>query len=836
MHTAFAPITKDDLLDTFTLDVSQEVSPTYTLGKKIITNTNKYTGPGDILQVSDSENILIFNSGAKDAYMRVFDEKGNIVVDSINLTKSSDTPNVKRITHLKSEIINEDGDFAIIYRASYDSGIITHNVKTFNKDGLELSSVISETLKYGARVHDIEALVDGSYATSWQHKNGKQFIKVFHEDGTSSDGEYSIPLQGVSNTGVVNISKLNEDGDFVVTYESSYKIVSERFDINGKKIPGGLTITETGNTNSTIAYDEINTLVKSDGSYVVSAQAKSTTGNNSSVYVQNYNSDGELTKSFVLDIGGNDYSPVSSEIGNEGNYVIIWYGKYALHSQMFDKDGNELSTPIRIDSANVQYADVEIINITNSTDYVLSYTNNNNIYVQKFSEDGQKIGEPIIMNHRGQEILKDIEQLDDGTLLVTWTARSTNSTYGGNTETHTQYLHENKDLETKIDYVITSNNEDKIDYYLLNYKSGQVSVNGIDYPSGSKILKVDMGEIVLKGTSYYDSKLEISAESYSNDKLKTLENTDLEIDVSTLTQNDEDLDGTLDLSTFTIIKDPIHGIISYNTTTQKLTYVPDAGYNGTDSFSYTIKDNDGLVSNESVVDLKIAASYTPLIVDLNGDGVNTINISDGVEFDIDSDGDKDKTGWVDKHDGLLVRDINLDGIINNSKELFGESTIKEDGSKAKDGFDALSDLDSNYDDVINSSDQSYHELKVWQDKNSDGISQQDEILSLLDAGISEINLNYENTNIDNNGNNISLKSTFTSDENQIGEIADVLFEFEENQEDLLNQAVLNKITNSTNDNLISSVIDNKNIKDDEYYDNANNDSISIIVNEQIDVL
>ena len=832
MHTAFAPITKDDLLDTFTLDVSQEVSPTYTLGKKIITSTTANSATIDMLQISNSENILLFTQG-KDVYMRVLDENGDITKDTINLTKSTTSV---WASHLTSKIINENGDFAIIYRARYSS-VVQHIVKTFNKNGEELTTEVSAGVKYGARQHDIEALVDGSYATSWQLSNDRQLIKVFYKDGTSSDGELSYRLPGVRvATGMVKITKLNEEGDFLVTYESTYKIVSERFDINGKKTPGGLTITETGNANSPILYDDISTLVKSDGSYVVCAQARSKTGIDTSVYVQSYNADGELTRNFVLDIGGNDYSAVLSEIGSDGNYLIVWYGKYALHSQLFDKDGNEISSVTKIDSANVQYSDVEIINITNSSDYVISYNNNNNIYVQKFSEDGQKIGDPIIMNHTGQELLKDMEQLDDGTLIVTWHARSTNGTYGGVVSVHTQYLIENKNLVTTINYKITSNNVDNIDYFILNYKSGQVSINGIDYPSGSKILKEDMGEIILKGASYNDSKLEISAESYVNDKLTTLENTNLEIDVSTLTQNDEDLDGTLDLATFIITIDPTHGTISYDTLTQKLTYVPDAGYNGTDSFSYTIKDNDGLVSNESVVDLKIAVSYTPLIVDLNGDGVNTINISDGVEFDIDSDGDKDKTGWVDKHDGLLVRDINLDGIINNSKELFGESTIKEDGSKAKDGFDALSDLDSNYDGVINSSDQSYHELKVWQDKNSDGISQQDEILSLLDAGISEINLNYENTNIDNNGNNISLKSTFTADENQIGEIADVLFEFEENQEDLLNQAVLNKITNSTNDNLISSVIDNKNIKDDEYYDNANNDSISIIVNEQIDVL
>ena len=51
-------------------------------------------------------------------------------------------------------------------------------------------------------------------------------------------------------------------------------------------------------------------------------------------------------------------------------------------------------------------------------------------------------------------------------------------------------------------------------------------------------------------------------------------------------------------------------------------------------------------------------------------------------------------GWVAADDGLLVRDINGDGIINNGGELFGDQTLLKNGQKSAGGFQALADLDS----------------------------------------------------------------------------------------------------------------------------------------------
>jgi len=162
----------------------------------------------------------------------------------------------------------------------------------------------------------------------------------------------------------------------------------------------------------------------------------------------------------------------------------------------------------------------------------------------------------------------------------------------------------------------------------------------------------------------------------------------------------------------------------------------------------------------------IAASggYTPIVLDLNGNGITTLAMADGVQFDLLASGQPVQTGWVAPGDGLLVRDLNSDGIINNGTELFGNATVLADGSTASDGYQALADLDSNHDGVISKADVAFSQVGVWVDGNSDGISEAGEVYSLAELGITEISVQAQLTATQDHGNKIGLTSTFkTSD-------------------------------------------------------------------------
>lgn len=95
---------------------------------------------------------------------------------------------------------------------------------------------------------------------------------------------------------------------------------------------------------------------------------------------------------------------------------------------------------------------------------------------------------------------------------------------------------------------------------------------------------------------------------------------------------------------------------------------------------------------------------SPLVVDLDGNGVETTTAENGTHFDHDNNGFAEKTSWVGKDDGLLVRDLNNNGKIDNGTELFGNNTVLSNGQKATNGFEALKDLDSNNDGVFNNQD------------------------------------------------------------------------------------------------------------------------------------
>ena len=188
-----------------------------------------------------------------------------------------------------------------------------------------------------------------------------------------------------------------------------------------------------------------------------------------------------------------------------------------------------------------------------------------------------------------------------------------------------------------------------------------------------------------------------------------------------------------------------------------------------------IGDADLMKSN--VASQSILSHTSPLILDLNGDGVQTIATEEGISFDIDNDTKQEFTGWVSAEDGLLVRDINLDGNISDASELFGEFTQKSNGEKASDGFDALADLDSNKDGVFDALDTAFDEVKVWQDANSDGISQANELHTLEQMGVKSIDLNGETISEENNGNQVGLRSSWTDTDDNKHNVDDVWFKY-----------------------------------------------------------
>lgn len=166
----------------------------------------------------------------------------------------------------------------------------------------------------------------------------------------------------------------------------------------------------------------------------------------------------------------------------------------------------------------------------------------------------------------------------------------------------------------------------------------------------------------------------------------------------------------------------------------------------------------------------------PLVLDLDGDGVETTSSRDGtvVVFDHDGDGIKTGTGWVRPDDGWLARDLDANGTIDSGRELFGVDTVKRNGELATDGFDALRELDGNGDGRVDALDPAFAGLRIWRDANQDGISQAGELSSLADNGIASISVTSTPGSIDlGNGNVQSATGTFTRTDGSSGGTGEV---------------------------------------------------------------
>ncbi len=163
----------------------------------------------------------------------------------------------------------------------------------------------------------------------------------------------------------------------------------------------------------------------------------------------------------------------------------------------------------------------------------------------------------------------------------------------------------------------------------------------------------------------------------------------------------------------------------------------------------------------------------PLILDLDGDGIETISrASSKLFYDFDGDLFAEQSGWLQGDDGFLVRDANGNGRIDDVTEMFGGVGVS--------GYEELSGFDTDGNNAIDAADEIFAELQVWRDINQDRQTDEGELFSLDDLGIISISLETTELGFETpDGTRLDASGKFTWADGSQGNAFDAVFEIDD---------------------------------------------------------
>ncbi len=194
--------------------------------------------------------------------------------------------------------------------------------------------------------------------------------------------------------------------------------------------------------------------------------------------------------------------------------------------------------------------------------------------------------------------------------------------------------------------------------------------------------------------------------------------------------------------------------------------------------------------NSKVDKKKCDMKASPLIVHVNPNHdqaryVELSSIDEGIQFNIlgfNAEPRKNaphQISWLNTDQYMFLVKPNKKGRVEGVDEMFGDNTRGPDKDFSANGFLALAKFDSNEDGLINSKDAVFKSLRLWKDKNFDGIGTANELVSLDQMSVKNIDLNYDPGfyERDAHGNETVYKSVIQYQDGSLDLIFDLWFNY-----------------------------------------------------------
>jgi len=182
------------------------------------------------------------------------------------------------------------------------------------------------------------------------------------------------------------------------------------------------------------------------------------------------------------------------------------------------------------------------------------------------------------------------------------------------------------------------------------------------------------------------------------------------------------------------------------------------------SVPISIVDKDGDVVSSGNLAIHANAANPPVVLDLNGNGVHFLSQDAGVHFDYGAG--LVSTAWAAADDGILVRDANHDGNVSGSEMVFGGNGVTD-----------MEALHAQYGAQLDASDADFTQFAVWNDANSNGVVDANELHSLAEAGITSIGLVSDGNAYSAADGDVQVAGTaqYTRADGSTGDAADAIF-------------------------------------------------------------